>query len=109
MGGRGEDEGGCKTRLARQGGGADDRQHRAVPQRKKENFYGLKVVRGGQVAPLDYRVCEEGERMRGECKARLAVQGGGLGDGQYRAVPRHKKENFQGLKVVRGERVAPLD
>ena len=39
--------------LAKQGGGVDDGSYQAAPQSEKENFQGLKVVRGGQVAPLD--------------------------------------------------------
>ena len=52
-----------------------------------------------------------GEDEGGERKARLVGQEGGAEDGAIPSdmAPRHEKENSQGLKVVRGGQVAPLD
>ena len=51
---------------------------RGATIQERENFQGLKVVRGG------------------EGTARLAARGGGAGDEEYRAAPRSENENFQG-------------
>jgi len=95
--------------LAERERGTDVGQYRAAPWSEKENFQGLKVVRGDQATATSAERARKGSGGGGECRARLARWGGGVDDGRYRAVPWSEKENFQGLKVVRRGWSAPLD
>ena len=64
---------------------------RGATTQERENFQGLKAVRGG------------------EGTARLAAQGGGAENEEYRAAPLSEKENFgkRGASVTSTARSSP--